>query len=416
MFHVLIREFLSRQRGRPLHSVLWEFALRAMGIIIYPFVWLILLTCLPFRPMKVGFLYRERLGHLALNTDLYLRRRYLGLIPSNETHIFFVYRPANEQLVRMFMRRMIIVNCEFLAKLLSPISLFRSRFWIPLPFMGNEYPEFNAAPPQIGFTVDEDRRGRKLLAQMGLHADDWYACIFARDHRYYRVFSPNTDVTFSDHRNADIDTYELAIQEIVNAGGWVIRMGSCVEKPLSFRHSRVIDYASSGRNDFGDVFITANARFFVGTTSGASDLSVLFDVPFVGVNYVPVGCAPIGKSSIYIPKRIVRMADGRQVPMQEQFLAFPGNQVSAAVVPEHVLGEHGWRFVDNTAEEIRDVVIEMMQRLDGRYVENEACRLARARYDRILPQDNFHRPNKSPVGQAMLLSLDMGETEIPARQ
>jgi putative glycosyltransferase (TIGR04372 family) len=416
MLKTLVREFLSKQKGRAIHSIAFEFLLRVVSIVAYPLVWLILLMWSQFRLVKIGFLYRERLGHLALNTDLYLRRRYLGLIPSNETHIFLVYRPANKQLVRMFSRRMTIVNSEFVAKLLSPISLFRSRFWIPLPFFGNEYPEFNAAPPQISFTEDEIERGRALLTKIGLGQDDWYACIFARDHKYYKAFSPNTDVTFSDHRNADIDTYALAIREILKAGGWVIRMGSCVEKPLAFRHPRVIDYATNWRDDFADVFITAHARFYVGTTSGASDLSVLFDVPFVGVNYVPVGCAPIGKASIYIPKRIIHAADGRQVSMREQYLAFPGNQVSAAVVPERVLAERGWIFRDNTAEEIRDVVVELMQRLDNCYVESEACRSARASYDRVLPKENFHRPNKSPIGQVMLMSLDMEDVGILAEQ
>ncbi|MBK9350977.1 MAG: TIGR04372 family glycosyltransferase [Sulfuritalea sp.] len=220
--------------------------------------------------MKLGFLYHERLGHLALNTDLYLRRRHLGIIPSHEVHIFFVYSPANQQLVKMFSRRMVLINSEFLSKVFAPIGFFRTRFWEPLPFIGNEYDEFHSAPPQISFSANEEAKGQQFLNGMGITKDHWYACFFARDHRYYEVFSPNTDAAFSDHRNADIDTYRLAAEAIVRAGGWVVRMGSCVEKVFQMDHPRVIDYASICRDDFADIYITAHARFFVGTPSGAT--------------------------------------------------------------------------------------------------------------------------------------------------
>lgn len=404
--------FLQKQKGKSAWAIAMEVVLRGISLLIFPVAYVTLATCALVKPIRLGFLYHERLGHLALNTDLYLRRRHLGLIPRNEIHIFFIYAPANRQLVKMFSRQMLLIDSTVLAKILAPIGLLRTRFWIPLPFLGNEYKEFNSAPPQIAFTTAEEERGREFLRRMGIGPADWYVCIFARDHRYYRTFSPHTDIAFSDHRNADIDSYDLAIQTILDAGGWVIRMGSCVEKPLRFKHSRVIDYASSFREDFADVYLTAHARFFIGTTSGASDLAVLFDVPFVGVNWVPVGYAPFGRNAIFIPKRIVERKRDGQVPMRHQLEAFTGNQVSAAIIPEELLRERSWRFVDNTSQEIADAAREMLERLDGRFCDSDPCYLrALARYRAILPEKNIYRANRSPMGRNMLLSIDLEDEE-----
>ena len=67
--------------------------------------------------VKIGFLYNERLGHLVLNTDLFLRRIQLGLIPNDVKYIFFVYNPANKQIVTMFKRVLTVIESEFFCKI-----------------------------------------------------------------------------------------------------------------------------------------------------------------------------------------------------------------------------------------------------------------------------------------------------------
>lgn len=407
MFITYLKVFLSKQKGKNALQVFLEILVRIQSVLVFPVVYLLLALASFWRPIKLGFIFHERLGHLALNTDLYLRRRYLGMYSSDEIHLFFVYAPANMQLVRMFSRRMTLIKSEFLFKLLSPIGFLKTRFSLPLPFWGNEYEVFNSAPSQINFTDEEHARGKALLSTLGMRDGDWYVSIFARDHQYYKEHSPGTDIRFSDHRNADIETFRLAIEAILAAGGWVLRMGSSVEKPLSIRHPRVIDYATHFRSDFGDIYLTAHSRFFVGTTSGASDVAVLFDTPFVGVNYLPVGCAPFGKKAIFIPKRIVYCKSGEQVPMRDQLQLFVGIQVGAFLVPEDAMRELGWAFEDNSPEEIRDVVEEMLGRLNGQEITDIDYRLAWNRYRSLIPNKNIYKANQSPMGRKMLLSLDI---------
>ncbi len=83
--------------------------------------------------------------------------------------------------------------------------------------------------------------------------------------------------------------------------------------------------------------------------------------------------------------------------------------MSAAIIPEHVLDERGWQFRDNTPVEIQEVVEEMMQRLEGKFVEGPEYHEALNRYSMILPADNIYRASKSPVGKKMLLSMCLAD-------
>jgi putative glycosyltransferase (TIGR04372 family) len=406
-----LRIFVQKQKGRTLIEIGLEVLLRALSLLLFPFFYFLLSIFSIVQPIKIGFLFHERIGHLALNTDLYLRRRFLGVISTtSEYHIFFVYSPANKQLVKMFSRQMILIDSSFLSKLLTPLGFFRTSFHIELPFFANEYNEFNSAPPQISFTSEEEERGGAFLKKIGLVQGEWYVCIFARDNNYYKQQHSHADLTFSAHRNADINTYEIAIRAILDAGGWVIRMGSSVEKKISYKHPRVIDYATNYREDFLDIYITSRARFFVGTPSGASDISTLFDIPYVGVNVVPIGYAPFGKHSIFIPKRVVYKSNGVEVPLQLQLEAFTENQVQATINMIEELDKQGWQFCDNKPEEIADAVIEMLDRLTGKFQLDLEYERALEWYSKTLPKTNNYRFNKSPICRKMLLTMHLPET------
>ena len=121
------RAFLDKQYGKSAPGIGKEILVRLLSIAAFPIAYIVLALLSIYQPVRLGFLYHERLGHLAGNTDLYLRRRHLGIIPKKENHIFFVYSPANIQLCRMFSRRMTLIHSEFLAKFFAPSPRRKSR-------------------------------------------------------------------------------------------------------------------------------------------------------------------------------------------------------------------------------------------------------------------------------------------------
>ena len=93
---------------------------------------------------------------------------------------------------------------------------------------------------------------------MGIDLDkDWFVVIYARDEAYLNETQSHQlpgGWDYHNHRNADINSYHLAIQYILDQGGFVIRTGYKVKNKLDFIHPRVIDYANLCRNDFMDIF------------------------------------------------------------------------------------------------------------------------------------------------------------------
>jgi putative glycosyltransferase (TIGR04372 family) len=402
----ILQNYLETLKNKTYYSIFFDASTRVISLICFPFIFGLLVLFNFFYPIRIGFLYRVRLGHFIGNTEIYLRRRYLGETPKS-FDIFFTYEPVNQQICNMFSRVIPIVQSEFLTKIFAPISIFQTRFNLPLPQDANEYRERILTPPPIAFTPEEKFLGTQKLNSMGISPSDWYVCIHARDNAF--AASINTDAKYiisSDYRNADINTYNLAIEEILSRGGFVIRVGSVVEKPMEFIHPKVIDYPLKFRDDFSDVYITANAKFYIGPTNGNADLALLFDVPSLFVNTIPIGISPPGKNSIFIPKRIYDEKN-TQIAYSEQLMFFQKLPFAASSNPIEEFKKHKWKLIDNTPTEIKNAVIEMFSRLDGSFIEESDYIKLLEHYHDLFDEENPFRHSKSPCAQSFLKTLNL---------
>lgn len=401
-----LKNYFVTLKNKTYYSIFFDLITRIISLLFFPFLFGMLAIFSIFYPIRIGFLYRVRLGHFIGNTEIYLRKRYLGETPKS-LDIFFTYKPVNQQICTMFSRVIPLVQSEFLTKVFAPIGIFQTRFNIPIPQYANEYRERNLTPPPVAFTPNERLLGTQKLKAMGVGPSDWYVCIHARDNAF--AASIKTDSKYiiaSDYRNADINTYNLAIKEILSRGGFVIRVGSVVERPMDYSHPKVIDYPLKFRDDFSDVFITANAKFYIGPTNGNADLALLFDVPTLFVNTIPIGISPPGKNSIFIPKRIFNEM-GTQVPYSEQLMFFQKLPFSASSNPLEGFQISKWKLIDNTSEEIQDATIEMFDRLDGSFVEEIDYMKLMERLHNLFDKENLFRHSKSPCAQSILKTLNL---------
>lgn len=406
----LLRTYLERMEGASFFNLLMDLILRVLSLLLFPILYAILYGINFFHPVKFGFLYRVRLGHLVSNTDFYLRRRFLGEVPKG-AYIFFTYRPANETVTTLFSRVLMLVKSELLTKLASPIAVFNTKFALELPFYGNEYRERTLAPPQVSFSEEELNRGREWLREMGLKSGDWYVCIHARDNAYTLTLPGGANyIESGNYRNADIDTYELAAREVIRRGGFVIRMGSTVEKRFCLEHPRVIDYPFLCRDDFLDVFISANCRFFISTANGLVDLPQLFDVPILQVNVVPIGFSPISKNSLYIPKRILG-SNGVEVKFQEQLRFFQQLPLNAIVDQTVELRKRGWIIKDNTPDEILNATREMFEFMENGFITPSQGRAILSAYYDLFDEKNIYKNNRAPCAEFFLRTLDLSKIE-----
>ena len=197
--------------------------------------------------------------------------------------------------------------------------------------------------------------GIKALNNRGVPPDAWIATVHVREgefgaHRHGEPF-----------RDADINTYLAAIEAITDRGGWVIRMGDSSMTPLP-KMRNVIDYANDLiKSDWMDIFLCASARFMVGTSSGPSTISHAFGVPIAMTNYLPTATLYLAAQDLFIPKLLQRRADGSMVRFENQ-MSLP---LSACASNGMYNNLHGVTTISNTTQEIRELVKEMMDKLDG---------------------------------------------------
>ncbi|MBT5471057.1 MAG: hypothetical protein HOK41_10690, partial [Nitrospina sp.] len=195
------KKFISKlKKGdiTPVYRALVYFWFRLLGLVLVlptiVFLWILK----PFFWLKVGKIHHGRIGHLALETELFLRRRQLGVFPNGPIYCFVCDSRgvANGQLLTMFKRVMRIYEGRIFVSIFDAMFPFlkRTPFYQPLGLSNNEFFEFNNGKPSISFTQDEIQRGRELLKNMNVDMDnDNYVCIFARDNAFLDRTMPHNN-------------------------------------------------------------------------------------------------------------------------------------------------------------------------------------------------------------------------------
>ena len=349
---------------RVLYRALVYFVFKFLGLILALPIIIALWILKPFFWVRVGKLHHARIGHLALETDLFLRKRQLGIFPDGPFYCFLCDSRgvANRQLLTMFKRVMRIYEGRIFVSIFDGMLPFlrRTPFYQPLGLKNNEYFEFNNGEPSVSFTRDEIQRGRELLKNMNVDIDtENYVCVFARDNTFLRNTMAHNDWSYNDRRNSDIDNFIEAIKFLIEKGLTVIRVGSVVNKPISFSHPRLIDYSlSEYQCEFLDIFLIGKCRFFLGSPSGIGDVALLFDIPRLSVGFAEFGIVPPGKNCLYIPKKHKYKKTGQYLHFNDAFKI----KLKPYSINAHELG---LELEDNSSEDILEVTREMLGRLEG---------------------------------------------------
>ena len=310
--------------------------------------------------IRIGEFWSERIGHLGGNTECYLCERDEGM-QSGIDIWFHRCTPANLQLAKMQSRVMrvdptgfarIVSLCDRLfpgweRNAIQPIQLDRdiNNLWC------KHY-------PHLEFTREEEERGEKtLIEDIGIPFGAKFVCLIVRDNAYL------PQLGYHDFRNADISSYELAAQEFVERGYYVVRMGAKVEKP--FRSEFVIDYAANGmRSDFMDVYLGAKCTFCLSSGCGFDVIPAVFRRPICYTNYVPFEYLwTFSEGSLAIWKHHEK--DGKRMSVAEIVASGAGQFMRA-----EEFAQAGITLVDNTAEEIAAVASEMADQMDGWFIRS----------------------------------------------
>jgi len=211
--------------------------------------------------------------------------------------------------------------------------------------------------PLVTLPDKYDEKGWDLLQKRGMPRGAWFVCLHVRTSGY----RPNTvSANVTHYRNSEIEDYFPAIDAVRERGGWVVRLGDHSMPPLPDMEG-VIDYAvSDWREDWIDVFLLTRNRFFVGVPSGPNAVAHTFGVPIIEINRFPFNDWLANSNVISIFKRYRRISDGGYLTIEE--MASPAIR---SLFSKSDFDAKGIEIVDNSPEEIRDAVVEMMDRREG---------------------------------------------------
>jgi len=220
----------------------------------------------------------------------------------------------------------------------------------------------------FGSTAPVEDEFRRMREAWGMKPDDWYVCLHTRDASHYA----EVDGTGQTHRNSPIETYFDAIRMITGRGGWVIKLGG-PNSPRLPALDRAIDYAlSTFRSELMDVCLIRNARAFIGTTSGLTNVAVSFGVPSALLNCITTDYQ-LWNSDVRFALKPVRLTDGTMLT-QAQLTSNPWRW---RLFDAGVLSRGGAQPQNNTSDEIRAVAEEVVDLTFGRLAEGDPQLLSR---------------------------------------
>lgn len=337
----------------------------------------------PWRRVKVGILYYERIGHLAQYSELFFRQLLSRRNRNREWFLLISGPPSNQQLVTMIGRRHATLVSQWAVRFythgLLPF-IEGTRFHEVLPFNSYDYHPFRSLPPQMSFTREEESQGIELLARLGVKGQ--FICFHSRDSAYLdreHTYASNEQwKLINSHRDSHVENYLPATRSLADSGLAAIRMGSVVERPIQPPHPSVIDYATRQRSDFADIYLLSRCKFFLGNTAGLACVPMIFNRPIAVANLVPLIDMFWRDARLAIPKKYRRRGAKEFLPFAEMLKLGAGlhqrtEQFTAL----------GIEIVENTAQEILDLALEMNARLDGTWKEEPGDYELQKRYWRM---------------------------------
>jgi len=334
------------------------------------FIVLIIRVISPWFLVRFEVMTSDRLGHFAANTELYLCERKANLNRPTLHHIdiFYTLRNSicNHTLLQMW-KRVIRIWPTWI---MSPIA--RVNRLIPggkLHEIGHNTQSdrdvhnlLDQYPQHLHFSAAEELVGQAKLLAMGILPNSLFVCLIVRDSAYLSEHSNGNITDNHNYRDSDVDNYALAARALTERGYFVLRMGAKVHSKMNIAEPKVIDYATNGmRNDFMDIYLGAKCHFCISVGTGFDAVPIIFRRPIVYVNMAPIGYLfTFSNKFIGICKHYFAGDRNREMSLSDIFTCGAGFLLRASDYEFQDI-----QLYENTPEEIRDVVIEMEERLAG---------------------------------------------------
>ena len=419
--------FIKRQKNQIIQGgyrvlvrklkLLFPKMLRApLYMIELPVAFFIFIT---MRLIKYFFLIRverfmsHRLGHFTVNIEKYLLEYELGFNVPSQPHLDVWYHSVpicNQQIATMWSRTLHIGP----RRIMKMVDTFNSFFpggvahkiydqdhgivnqtaakttagYRRKPYYSSY---FDNTPPHLNFLPKEELRGEAGLRAMGIPEGAPFVVLIVRDSAYLDDQSKNlnlkVDWSYHDFRNGDVQNYILAAKELAERGYYVIRVGAAVNEPMNVDHPMIIDYATNGmRSDFMDIYLGAKCAFCISNSTGYDGIPYIFRKPILYIDHVPLGIINTYNENVLITTKKHWMRNENRFMTFEEML-----DVSGVFLETQLFENLGIDLFESTPEEIKTVVIEMVERLAGNWQTTREDEALQDKFWDLFPAETSRR-------------------------
>jgi len=354
-------------RRKARQSVFLTFELLGGGLIM-PIVCIVRLIR-PLVLIRFGPIRSDVIGHFVFDPEYYLSKRELNKVRTIDFFYFQSSPSPNEQWALMIRRHLRVFPIVwYIDRLNQKIPGGQAHIvrLVPEGFGDRDFEGvLTHTEPRIKFTKAENKRGRRFLEELGFESNERFVCLIVRDSMYKEKYQKwgNRDWSYHNYRDCDIDTYEEAALALAEKGYWVFRMGKAVNKPFRVNHPRVLDYANAPyRSDFLDIWLMANCFFCVSTGTGLDNVAKVYNRPVVFTNFIPLRYLHTEQFCLSVPKHLIWIQTKKPLDFSEHW--------THDYLQSQKYEDAGIVVRDLTPAEIKEVVLEMVARLDGSWVDN----------------------------------------------
>jgi len=388
----LSKHYLQIKKGgiktilKKLKSLILIFIQLPIYFISIP-VFMILTLIRPWYLIRWKELHASRIGHFALVTEFYCCERDANInFPKQRYKDFFYLSEyiSNKTIENIWRRKITILPRKFIKPIHDISNFFLGKNNIheiknPVKNDRDVYNLLEKFDTHANFTSKEELKGKEFLKILGLPKNAKFVCLIVRDSGYLNRHGKVQDEkrwNYHNYRDGDIEKYILAAEELASRGYYVFRMGINVLKPLRSSNPKIIDYANSGiRSDFMDVYLGAKCTFCISTACGFDAIPHLFRKPIAFIT-VPIGTFfTTSKNFLHLTKHHKNRLTKKELSISEIF-----SSNAALTFYDEEFKKINVELQENTPEEIRDLAVEMDERINGSWVETD---------EDILLQQNF---------------------------
>jgi putative glycosyltransferase (TIGR04372 family) len=248
--------------------------------------------------------------------------------------------------------------------------------------------------PHLIFTQEEEEEGKTILKSMGIKYGDKFVCLIVRDSAYLEQTNKNLSWQYHNYRDCDINNYKITAEFLTKQGYFVIRMGANTNQLFETDNPQIIDYATNGmRSEFMDIYLGAKCTFCISSSLGWDSIPEIFNRPIVYTNILPIGyLRTSSKKSINLSKHFVRIIDNKELNLSEIF----SDELGFLLRSEDYF-KRGIKLVENSSEEILDVVKEMIELINNNFILSEELERLQKYFWKKFPVSSLEKNNHRPL-------------------